>query len=109
MLGTLSNLAPADYANARGHPLPPPPPEVAADPVRCMQWRVQRVWAALQVPPLQRLEMLTAFVDNRFGEDLSKVIDAWEDAVSAVAAREGLLVELAGVSSPFIWVYCSAS
>jgi hypothetical protein len=53
------------------------------------------------------MEWLTSFIDNRSGEELSKVIDAREDTVAAVAARQGLRGELAGVSSPFVLVACS--
>lgn len=98
LLGTLSSLTPQDFVNARGPPLPSPPQEVAADVVTCMQWRVQRIWTTLQIPPLQRLQMLATFVDKGFGEELVSVVEAWEDAVAAVAAREGILVQLAGVN-----------
>lgn len=100
LLGTLSALTPQDFLNARGPPLPPPPPEVSEDAVTCMRWRVQRIWTSLQVPPLQRLEMLTAFAERGFGEDMAAVVDAWEGAVAAAGAREGILAELGGVSVP---------
>lgn len=97
MLGVLDSITAQDYSNHRVAPLPQPPPEVADSPIQSMQWRVQRVWAALRMQPLQRLEMLTQFAEWGFGEQMAEAMDAWEGAVAAVTEREGLLMELAAV------------
>jgi hypothetical protein len=97
MLGVLDAIGAGDVAAHPVPQLPAPPNEALEDAVACMQWRVQRVWAALRMPPLQQLDMLLQFAQWGFGGRMDDAMAAWEAAVAAVSTREALLSELAQV------------
>ncbi|XP_072495304.1 coiled-coil domain-containing protein 87 [Notamacropus eugenii] len=62
--------------------------------VKRLQRRLERIWAALQVPDKDRLDMAIKYSTNARVGQLPALVTAWEKALHPIQERELLLAEL---------------
>ncbi|XP_043825453.1 coiled-coil domain-containing protein 87 [Dromiciops gliroides] len=62
--------------------------------VKRLQRRLERIWAALQVPDKDRLDMAIKYSTNARVGQLPALVSAWEKALQPIQERELLLAQL---------------
>ncbi|XP_020823903.1 coiled-coil domain-containing protein 87 [Phascolarctos cinereus] len=62
--------------------------------VKLLQRRLERIWAALQVPDKDRLDMAIKYSTNARMGHLPALVNAWEKALQPIQERELLLAQL---------------
>ncbi|KAF6260177.1 hypothetical protein COO60DRAFT_914142 [Scenedesmus sp. NREL 46B-D3] len=68
--------------------------DVGHEPAKLLQARLARVWAALQVPPAQQMDMVLRYTSRAAACHFEAAVSAWETAAAAVLQREGILSQL---------------